>query len=54
MRANENNKKQKLLRNIDWFTILLVLTLVAIGLISIASIMADPFVGTESSLSDYL
>lgn len=32
---------------------ILVLALVVIGLISIASIMADPFEGTEASLSDY-
>jgi len=32
---------------------ILVLALVVIGLVSIASIMADPFEGTEASLSDY-
>ena len=42
-----------LLKKIDWLTILLVLALFAIGLISISSIMADPFDGTEASLSDY-
>lgn len=43
----------KLLKNIDWFTILLVLFLVCFGLVSIASIMADPFDGEEKSFSDY-
>ena len=43
-----------LLKKIDWITILLVLTLFIIGLTSIASIMADPFDGTEASIVDYL
>ena len=43
-----------LLKKIDWITILLVLTLFIIGLTSIASIMADPFDGTEASIADYL
>ncbi len=42
------------LKQIDWFTLALVVLLVAIGLISIASIMADPFSGEEAGLSDYL
>lgn len=42
-----------MLKNIDWLTILLVLVLFCIGLVSIASIMADPFDGEESSWSDY-
>ncbi|NCB30752.1 MAG: rod shape-determining protein RodA [Clostridia bacterium] len=42
------------LKQIDWFTILVVLLLVTIGLISIASITADPFSGDEAGLSDYL
>ena len=42
------------LKQIDWFTILLVLALVGVGLVSIASIMADPFSGEEAGLSDYL
>ena len=42
-----------LLKKIDWITILLVLALFAIGLVSISSIMADPFDGTEASLDDY-
>lgn len=43
----------ELLKRIDWITILLVLILFSIGLVSISSIMADPFDGTEVSLSDY-
>ena len=43
----------KLLKRIDWFTILLVVGLVTFGLISIASIMASPFSGEESSIGDY-
>lgn len=43
----------KTLKKIDWITILLVLFLVAFGLISIASIMADPFDGSEKTVSDY-
>ncbi|MEA5058999.1 MAG: rod shape-determining protein RodA [Candidatus Pelethousia sp.] len=42
------------LKQIDWFTILVVLLLVTIGLVSIASITADPFSGDEAGLSDYL
>ena len=42
----------KLLKRIDWFTILLVVGLVTFGLISIASIMATPFSGEESSKGD--
>ena len=45
---------RKILKQIDWATIVLVLVLVAIGLISIASIMASPFDGDEVALSDYL
>ena len=40
----------KLLKRIDWFTILLVVGLVTFGLISIASIMASPFSGEEFNL----
>jgi len=43
----------KTLKKIDWITILLVLFLVAFGLISIASIMSDPFDGSEKTVSDY-
>lgn len=41
-------------KQFDWFTMLLVLILVSIGLISIASIMADPFSGEEAGLADYM
>lgn len=41
-------------KQFDWFTLLLVLILVAIGLVSITSIMADPFSGEEAGLADYL
>lgn len=44
----------KLLKRIDWLTILLVLALVGFGLVSIASIMATPFDGTEASLNDFM
>jgi cell division protein FtsW (lipid II flippase) len=44
----------KMLKKIDWATILLVLLLVGFGLVSIASIMATPFDGTESSLNDFI
>ncbi|MDD4075187.1 MAG: rod shape-determining protein RodA [Eubacteriales bacterium] len=43
----------KLLKRIDWFTIVLVLTLVSFGLVSIASIMSEPFDGTEAGFSDF-
>jgi len=46
--------RKKLTQNVDWITLLLVFALVAFGLVSIASIMASPFDGTESSLGDYL
>lgn len=41
-------------KQFDWLTVLLVLALVAIGLVSITSIMADPFSGEEVALADYL
>ena len=44
----------KLLKRIDWLTIIIVLALVGFGLVSIASIMATPFDGGEQGLSDYL
>ena len=43
----------KLLKRIDWFTIALVFLLVGFGLLSIASIMSDPFDGSESTLSSF-
>lgn len=45
---------KEFLKQIDWFSILLVLLLVAIGLVSIASIMASPFSGEEAALADYM
>lgn len=45
---------KKLLKRIDWFTLLLVLALFCIGLVSMASIMATPFGGDESSIGDYM
>lgn len=35
----------KLLKHLDWLTIFVVLALFAIGIVSIASIMASPFSG---------
>ncbi|HWQ57727.1 MAG TPA: rod shape-determining protein RodA [Clostridia bacterium] len=43
-----------MLKRIDWVTILLVLMLVGFSLVSIASIMATPFDGSESSLNDFI
>lgn len=45
---------KEFLKQIDWFSLLLVVLLVAIGLVSIASITADPFSGEEAGLSDYI
>ncbi|HMM30310.1 MAG TPA: rod shape-determining protein RodA [Clostridia bacterium] len=45
---------KKLLKRIDWFTLLLVFTLFGIGIVSMASIMASPFDGQESSIGDYM
>lgn len=39
---------------IDWITMIIVVALVAFGLISLASIMATPFTGEESSINDYI
>lgn len=44
----------KLLKRIDWITVLLVLGLITFGLVSIASIMAAPFDGTENGIQGYL
>lgn len=46
--------KTSYIRNIDWLTLIIVFALVAFGIISIASIMASPFDGAESSISDYM
>ena len=45
---------RKLLSHLDWVTVIIVLALFSIGIISIASIMASPFTGTEQTLSDYM
>lgn len=45
---------RKLLKNLDWITIIVVLALFIIGIVSIASIMASPFSGDESGISDYM
>lgn len=45
---------KNLLRHMDWVTVLLVLVLFAIGVVSIAGIMASPFSGDEQSISDYM
>ena len=44
----------KLLKHLDWVTIIAVFVLFLIGIISIASIMASPFSGEEAHLSDYM
>lgn len=44
----------KLLKHLDWVTILCVLVLFTIGIVSIASIMASPFSGEERTISDYM
>ncbi|MBQ9949724.1 MAG: rod shape-determining protein RodA [Clostridia bacterium] len=44
----------KMLKHLDWVTVIIVLTLFIIGIVSIASIMASPFSGTESNMSDYM
>ena len=41
------------LKRIDWFTIIIVLALVAFGTVALASVMAKPFDGTESGFADY-
>ena len=41
------------LKRIDWFTVIIVLALVAFGTVALASVMAKPFDGTESGFSDY-
>jgi rod shape determining protein RodA len=45
---------KKDLKSIDWFTILLVFALVGIGLVSLCSVLATPFDGTEKGLSDII
>lgn len=50
---SERKARQKS-QNIDWITLLLVVGLVTFGLITIANVMAEPFTGTESSVSDIM
>ncbi|MEG1559860.1 MAG: rod shape-determining protein RodA [Clostridia bacterium] len=45
---------KKLLHHLDYVTIIVVLALFFIGIMSIASIMASPFSGTEQNVSDYV
>ena len=47
----ERTTKQKV-KSIDWITILLVLSLVAFGAITIANVLASPFSGDETSIQD--
>ncbi|MDL2234834.1 rod shape-determining protein RodA [Christensenellaceae bacterium OttesenSCG-928-L17] len=47
----ERTTRQKV-KSIDWVTIVLVLTLVAFGTVTIANVLADPFSGDETSLGD--
>ncbi|MBR3383557.1 MAG: rod shape-determining protein RodA [Clostridia bacterium] len=41
-------------RSIDWFTILIVFALVGFGLITLCSVLATPFDGTEQGLGDII
>ena len=41
------------LKRIDWFTLIIVLALVAFGTVALASVMAKPFDGSESGFADY-
>ncbi len=41
------------LKRIDWFTLIVVLALVAFGTCALASVMSKPFDGTESGFRDY-
>lgn len=46
--------EKKDLKNIDWFTIALVLVLVGFGLVALASVLATPFDGSEQGLRDVI
>lgn len=46
--------EKKYFKHIDWMTVILVLGLVIFGTVALASVMATPFDGTETSLSDYM
>lgn len=50
---SERKARQKS-QNIDWITLILVVGLVAFGLITIANVLAEPFTGAESGVSDIL
>ncbi len=50
---SERKARQKS-QNVDWITLLLVVGLVAFGLITIANVLAEPFTGAESGVSDIL
>lgn len=45
---------KKYFKHIDWFTIAIVLGLVIFGTVALASVMSEPFDGTEATLSDYM
>lgn len=45
---------KKYFKHIDWFTIIVVLGLVGFSIVALASVMAKPFDGTESSITDYI
>lgn len=46
--------EKKYFKHIDWMTVVLVLGLVIFGTVALASVMATPFDGTETGLSDYM
>ncbi len=46
--------EKKYFKHIDWMTVILVLGLVIFGTVALASVMATPFDGTETGLSDYM
>ena len=45
---------KKDLKSIDWFTLLIVFGLVALGLIALCSVLATPFTGNEKGLGDII
>lgn len=49
----ERKTRQKF-QGVDWITIVLVVSLVLFGLITIGNVMAEPFTGNENSLADIL
>ena len=50
---SERDVRQKA-KNIEWVTVLLILGFVGFGLITIGNVMAEPFTGQESGISDML